>query len=510
MFERNHFIDERIQHQVQSRQQFNIRMKLTEIKKLARSGIPHIEDLAIAEFVSALHNLDDYEISEKVDGANIQFGIDQTGFYTSREDFGGKRVYNVDDYPIAYQTTFLRSAHVALEKVLPLMRSAGLRIGDKVEAEVLYGALPNAIRYHADENRIIFLHTVEGNVNISNLKYSLDGKKANVSLVVPYTTNGKTIETAVEEDVWSFEQTPIVPGDMLSALEMKQELASHIKELNHYLRQDSGIHTFTNADILALPLNKRPDGIDVSDWKQLKDHVRVKKEDINRELESAAGHKTNIKQTLLNNFVRKVKSAFGPEIEDGGWIEGVVFKHKHTGKMFKVVDKDVFTSIKDFLWKVRNDLSENPKSINKIESFLGDLTTKLGSSIGYPELGTIQAKRILRKLGDTPDEIVAVISENIDFHEVKTFWINLLEEKKHELEKKLDHYHENVHALQKGVDFGKQGKRTFAYDTEINSRTLQVFSSLHHKLDELETKISAASTPEELVIAFMGKQLSEL
>jgi hypothetical protein len=109
------------------------------------SSITHIEDLPPIEFVSLVKKLEEYEITEKVDGAQILFGIDEKGFYTSRETKGGIRMYEASDYPIGFSNTHMRSVHLLLKRVLPSLKEAGMRKGDQVEAEVLFGELPNVV-----------------------------------------------------------------------------------------------------------------------------------------------------------------------------------------------------------------------------------------------------------------------------------------------------------------------------------------------------------------------------
>lgn len=485
---------------------------------LIQEGIQHIEDLAVDEFIDTMRSFNDYEISEKVDGSNIQFGIDENGFYTSREEFGGKRVYDVGDYPINFSTTFMRSAHAALEQVLDiLIDEGGLSIGDRIDSEVLYGELPNAIRYTNESNRIILLRVIDGDANISKLRKSVDGKKVTVSLEVPYTLDGKEINTATETNVWSFEQTPIVSGDQISSSESMAEINELLDELGDYLKKPSGIGEYSNSQILALPLNKRPDGVSAADWKELKETIKEKKIEVQKEIYyedketgERSGYKTKIKDKLLNDLVRKTKSAFGPKIEDGGWIEGVVLRHKKTGNLVKVVDKDIFTTIKDFLWKVRKELSENPSSVNKIESFLGKLMAGLSSSIGHPALGTTQAKRYLKSKGSTPEEILSNIASSFNYDNVKNYWVNFISQQKDILDSKLDDYQDNKGALSTKVDFGDAGVRTFKYDEEIDKRTLQVFSSLYKRLDDLESGVKSSTSAEDLVMLLVGKQLGEI
>ena len=56
-------------------------MQLGQITKV-NEGIDHFEDLAIQDFLNAMRNFEQFEISEKIDGSNLQFGYDEEGFYT--------------------------------------------------------------------------------------------------------------------------------------------------------------------------------------------------------------------------------------------------------------------------------------------------------------------------------------------------------------------------------------------------------------------------------------------
>ena len=282
-------------------------MQLSQITKI-REGITHIEDLAIKDFLSAMYNFEEFEISEKVDGSNLIFGYDEEGFYTSRETKGpAERFRNESDYEIGYQTTYRRSAHLALEKVLVLMKGSGhLKVGDSVEIEILYGPLPNAIPYDTDLNRIIFLRPVEGNANIQGLGEILEDHKVNIQLQIPFTLDGKKRQMRNEVQWWAFAQTPTVDGDALSKSEAFAELKVKLKKFEQFLEADSGIANFSNAEAMSLPLNKRPGGIEVEEWKDLKVQIKeLKKKFFHIEDGKPEGFAWEVKQFLLKHLVRK-------------------------------------------------------------------------------------------------------------------------------------------------------------------------------------------------------------
>jgi hypothetical protein len=486
-------------------------MRLDQIRPLKEraGGITHIEDLAIDELISALRNFEEYEISEKIDGSNLQFGYDGDGFYTSRESKAGdERMRSVDDYPIQYSTTFQRSAHLALEKVMPLIiRSEFFTTGDAVEVEVLFGKLPNAVPYNDDANRIIFLRPISGNPDIEGLSDLLEGQRIRVEVDAPFSLNGKTMDIRPERHVWEFAQTPTVNGNEVVKGEAKQELESKLDEIETFLKQPSGIGGFSNAEAISLPLNKRPEGISTSEWKEAKEAIkslRKKFYDVSDD-GTPTGFKQDIKEFLLKRLVRTIGSAFGPEVSDGGWIEGVVFRHKDTNQMFKVVDKDMFTAVKKFIWKVRDELSEKPKSVNTISSFMGKVLVGLGTSLGIPELGTFQAKRALKKHGSTREEILSNLSKEIDFDNTKSYWEKFITDQQEKFNKELDKYIKG----RKDLSF-TANDRTFKYDDEVHARTLQVFESVNRILKGFLENTRKAKSAEDLIMLLVGRQLQDI
>src|SRR5690606_18542104 len=114
-------------------------------------------------------------------------------------------------------------------------------------------------------------------------------------------------------------------------------------------------------------------------------HLKEKKEYINDVV--LEGHMMLIKEILLNQLVRKTASPFGPLLEDGGWIEGVVLKDS-SGNMVKLVDKNKFGVIREDAWRVRNQLTERARSIDGNHSFLGGLRVQMAQALGHAELGT--------------------------------------------------------------------------------------------------------------------------
>lgn len=426
------------------------------LKEVFNASIPHIEDLSVKKFIDVLQNLHEYEITEKVDGSQILFGIDEYGFYTSRETKGGGRVYTVEAYPNTFVSSYMRAAHLALESVLPILEESGLSVGDQVEAEVLFGELPNAIPYSPNVNHIIFLRTTEGFVNINKLKTALLNESVSVKLEFPKTSNGK--EVVLEEEVsnWVFSSTPKI----------------HVN--------------------LATPLKPLIKKLQVSE----------NKEETTKLIEE-------VKSFLLNQIVRRAGSAFGPPVSEGGWIEGVVLSHPKTRDRCKIVDKEVFTKVRNFLWESRSNLTAIPYHHDDVCSFLGSVLVGLGNSIGHPELGTRQARKYMSHLGETKSEVIEALANKVNFLTIKEYWHNFISTKEVELNKELQKYELSKSSKLLEVNtFNK--KMQVSYTTPVDIRTKQVFSELFAKLSFIKETIYHSESIEDLFYILIEGKLNDI
>ena len=456
-------------------------MIINEISK----GITHIEDLSVKEFLNTLKNISEYEITEKVDGSQILFGIDGNGFYTSRETKGGTRIYAAEDYGVSFQTTYMRSAHALLEHALPQLKSAGLRRGDQVEAEVLYGELPNVVPYSGDTNYLIFLRTTEGTVNIGRLKQKLDEQSLSISLVSPFTDDGMSINLREETNTWVFSRAPLLENKLSPNL-----LSPYISKIEKILNKKDPVTQQPIGVLLETPLNRIPLWLN-GEWKEIKEYIKRERE--YSYIPMLETHIKHIKEILLNHLVRNIKSGFGPLVEDGGWIEGVVLRHKTTGKMVKLVDKEVFGTIREAAWKKRNSITEKAKGVNSCSSFMGRVLLDMATALGHPELGTMQAKNYLRKAGTITEDRIDALSVDTDFESVKSYWVSLLNIRESDLSRELDKYARDVNEPR-----------------VIRQRTLETFALTFERIRNLRDNTLKAASIDGLFIALVGKQLGDI
>ena len=426
------------------------------LKDVFATSVPHIEALSVKKFINVLENFHEYEITEKVDGSQLLFGIDEYGFYTSRETKGGPRVYTEEGYAKTFSSSYMRAAHVALEQALPLMEEAGFNVGDQIEAEVLYGELPNAVPYSSSINQIVFLRVTEGFANLKKISRKLASLCESITIEVPTTYNGKDVVFESEESLWKFGAVQKISVDL------KKSLVPVINKIK-------------------LAENKAETAAAIAEAKTF----------------------------LLDNVVRQQRSFYGPSLDQGGWVEGIVLSHPTTKDRCKVVDKEVFTKVRDFIWETRTSLTATPYHIDSVDSFMGEVMVGLGNSIGHAELGTRQAKKYMSKLGETREEILDVLTVSINLPEVKNYWLNFIECKEVALAEQLSKYESTKN--NKLLEVATVGKTMqFKYNDIVDRRTKQTFADTFAKLSSLKLSIQESMFAEDLVLLLIERQLGAI
>ncbi len=464
-------------------------------------GITHIEDLPVDEFIRAVRNLNMYEISEKIDGANLQFGVDEEGkFFTSREGKGGQRYYKYEDWGNKFWQTGFKSAHIALSKVA----SSILSPGDVVEVEILFGELPNTVPYSGDENQLVFLRPIAGNPDIKQMADRLDGEKVEVSVdQVPYTEDGKTIQYRPEQHVWVFAKVPNVSSDSVTREEAKTIIDEKVQRLETFLKREIPVGSTKMAvlEILSIKLNQRPENINPNDWKIAKGEVKAKRDEVISQIRDM---QLEIKNVLLNELVRNVRSAFGPELDAGGWIEGVVLRHKETGEQVKIVDKSVFTALNTFY----NQIMHQIKDHRVADGIKNILTRGLADAIGHPKLGTTTAKKYLQSAGTNQDEVLQNLGQSVDVNSAKPAWISLIHQAEQKLEQLFADYQSSTRTID--IDFGAKGTRTFAHTGAASKKTIETFAEFKKFLSDMKSATQSAKTGADLVNILVGDKINSV
>jgi|GEM_PF-6768994 len=477
-------------------------MILNELYVDLNEGITHIEDLSEDEFLRAVKNLNSWEISEKVDGAAMRFGFDDDGFFTSRENKGDdRRIRNGDEWGTKFMSTGFRSAHDALKKLMtPLRKRKIIQTGDVFSVEILFGKLPNAVLYSGEINQIILLSkdsekdSDEARKSLEHMNKVLEDHEVTVQVEnVPYTENGISINRRDEEHEWVVAVVPKKRADQMSNEEAQQIVDEEVKKIEVLLDRNIkvGEKELLVKEVIAIPLNKKPDWLGDGNWKEIKALVKEKQEEIKKALMSS---KLEIKNQLLSAFVHNQQSDFGPDIENGGWIEGVVAKDQE-GAMTKIVDKEGFTSINNYNWLVRNDIYDSRNS----ESVVMKMRHEVANVMGHGPLSGAQAKRYAKKFGNSAEEQTVNLASDMNFPKVKKVFVQQVKVANKELLDNLENF-KNKTGQYANID----------YQEGVKERTLQTFAETHELLADYLKALKTAKTPEDLIVIFAGDKLSSI
>jgi cytidyltransferase-like protein len=335
--------------------------ELNEEDKKPRKGIVHLEDMKPDQFLKFLEKYKDLtikgglEVSEKVDGsARITFGVENGKLWTASKN--GPKKFSSSDYPDAPMWMPLKMAHKALESQKQQIIKAMPK--DMVfVAEVLYTKIPNSIEYGPN---VIMIHGIQSSGKVPNEEQSKKIATDFLNKVGNKLSDGK--------DEWLFEYKRIIqPKDVM--VDVKKEYSS-IKQIYDELKK------------------LEPDKLKASGKASYKSTLQKFK-----------AIQIALKKKLVGKL-RKQKSAYGPE---GGDIEGLVFRDLESGDLVKIVDKEYFTKLNNFLWSYRKMLGDGIK--------LGDewkpgVMTQFRAFVGDEVMGSPAAKlqsfvQTLKRFGET-------------------------------------------------------------------------------------------------------------
>jgi hypothetical protein len=142
-------------------------------------------------------------------------------------------------------------------------------------------------------------------------------------------------------------------------------------------------------------------------------------------------------------------------------------------------------------------LTERARSVDNANGFLGKLYLDLATSVGHPELGTMQAKNYLRRAGTITEERLNTLSTGFEINSVKSYWISLLEIREEELSRDLDKYIEDTDAKN-------------PLEEAVKQRTLQTFASIFERIRNLRESTKKATNARDFLMVLVGKQLGEI
>ena len=322
-------------------------------------SITHLEDLPLKEFIRTIESLGEKIVTEKLDGTNLWFGVDEKGVYTSREGKSPKkgRFYSVSDIAAVANYNSFRAAHQAVMEIQPQIKKF-FQVGDSAEIEVLFGRQPNTVTYGvSDKNFIVILRGVNGTPDerVQALAKAVNNKTVTVTADIISSPDGSKLESNSQEMTWEFTQVKPVDSKKIDTKGVNKLLS----DLKDYMAETNDALDKTNEEVAELSLTSVP-----KDQREAAKEERARVNDY-----IMTEFKAPIKELLLNKFVRKIKPFLQSDdlhpSEDIG-VEGVVVRDPVSGSMTKIVDKDVFTAINSFNSSTRNSISGLVRLLTKM------------------------------------------------------------------------------------------------------------------------------------------------
>lgn len=478
---------------------------------LLREGIDHIEDLPLFQFIRTVQSINDKVVTEKLDGAQLWFGLDEKGLFTSREGKSShrSRFYSVGDYPVIAAFNGFRGAHGAFEKIESIIRKY-LKVGDVVETEVLFGRQPNTVTYGVNEKNFIVVLRGIGTTpdeRVSNLANALNNKQVKVESTIVGSPDGNELQVDDVMMLWEF--TKVVP--MAAEKINTSGTEKLIQQLQDYADQPSKMFPeLTNGDLAELNLTsvtKDKRALAKSERERVNEYIMTK-------------FKLPIKELLLGNFVRKVKPMLqDPELhpsEDIG-VEGVVIRDPVTGGQTKIVDKDVFTAINTFNSTVRNTISGLVRTTDQdapIESrggVFGQAKIKIANILGNDDLALSSAARrtILKYKKSDPVATAQALAASLplgSLSAVRTKVSSVLKSAIAEIDSILHKFKQEAGEYKLKLKTGKE----IGISPEVMKRTLTAFAETKKEINEINSKVLASRNGADLVSALYGRTINSL
>jgi len=474
-------------------------------------SIIHIEDLPAREFIREIKNINSKIITEKLDGANLWFGVDEKGFYTSREGKNSKqkRFYQVTDYPVIANYNGFRAAHLALEKAKKIILKY-FQPGDAAEIEVLFGRQPNTVTYgEVDKNYIVILRPVSGTSEekVKKLSSALNNQEVTVQSTVVSSFDGNDLQTNDEMLRWKFASVRPLKGENLDL----QEVNGLIQDLENFLQQkNENSGNYTNEEVAEISLNKIE--------KDKRDAVKAERERVKKYI--LEKFKLPIKEILLSKFVRKIK----PMLQDANLapsedigVEGVVLRDPDSDDQVKIVDRDVFTAINFFNSTVRAQVSGTVKTTDQdapIElrgGAFGQAKIRIANLLGSKDLALTSGlnKIVLKFKSEDVQKTADNIAQSLNiqnFDSIKRKTEAILENSIREINEILTTFKAESDKYILRLKSGKE----IGISPSVMKRTLTAFAETKKDISTIISGIRRSANMTELVMALYGTTIEKV
>ena len=484
--------------------EYYLRSKTALFEGRGAYGIDHLEKVDLETFVDFVSHLNQLVVVQKLDGANLQAGLDEDGrLYASR--LGGQRSFKPGDFPKTPTYDGFRAALALLIANKDIV-SRHLKPGEAINLEVLRGPQPNTVWYGSQNiSYLAILGVAPGDVSapssatLKELAEDLVNLETTEVKTLQFdSTDGFTLISAPQVSSWKFTKSDPVVG--LTELNFSHELdkLSRLMDAKNEVASSLG-KTMTNRGVLS--------------------SRALKLADEKRSL--LATIETTIKAPIIDRLVKLVRDQ-RPSIQEGNLdgafhgIEGIILTNTSNGRQVKVVDPE-FSAANKFIYQVRNRVSCQVTSLDPE----ADLIDK-GGIIGQARVRSInifgldnaalpsQTKKVLSKLRGTDrqgtvNNLISTLSQLNDQavrRKVQSIYVSALEE----LDDELDQFKNTYSELELKLDHAGVIK----YTPEVVNRTLKYFADARVRLTDTLSKLQRAKGLEGLVEVFFSHQIDKL
>lgn len=489
-------------------------MRITRLNE----GITHIEDLNIDKFIDTIKNIFKFRVSEKIDGANLWFGLDDSDiFYTTREQKGRDkdRKFDSKDYSMVAAYNGFRAAHDALQSLMKQGKYRGcLHPGDKVEIEVVFGKQPNVVKYSEDgTNYIVLLRPVEdtSQTRFDKLCDMLNGKEVSAQSKVIDTTDGQNLLTTSAPFNWKIVKN--VSEKVSASLVSHKSVLKIVSQLEDYLKgSNETLSKLLKKDVTNFSaLSMRLVGIPAD----AKEEVKLERDRVSQHV--LTQFKLPIKRKLFNDLIENgdfLSAEFKSKEKTD--LEGFVLAGDND-ELIKIVDRDLFTSINEFNFKIRNELngavmSDDPEAplINRGGVF-GNCKIRIANLFDLKELAkSAKAKKIFAQYkGSSTEETVRNFVKSLKINDFAMYQMKILailKDTQRDLDERLNVFKQESSDYKVELKNGK----TVPYSEESRKRTLLAFAELKKELDKLQRLVKKSNNVESLVVSMYGKLIDEV
>lgn len=193
----------------------------------------------------------------------------------------------------------------------------------------------------------------------------------------------------------------------------------------------------------------------------------------------------------MKSLLLDIPSQYGANNPDS-WIEGIVFRHDDL--IYKLVNKDRFTTINAFLHKIRKQLSNPKPGINSTGGLFQEFMSEIADYYSCSSLATSQRKKWMEKNPNWRDHIVA--NDQMFFNKNLIFVKSIIGKYKKKVDEMENEYMKTYIDMFIDTPYGK-----CYIDEYTHKRNIDAFSSLKDRIHFVDLSVnSAAEQPKHTSI----------